>query len=75
MTKLAVGAVLVAAGYYIGHYMVPPEKPRYETMRRKGIEILVDKETKKEYIRADLPNVVKYLSKQDSKELEEVLKK
>lgn len=74
ITKLAVGTALVAAGYYIGHYMVPPQETTYEPVQKQGIEKIVNNKTKAEYIKSDLPNVVRYLGKQDQAKLEEALK-
>ena len=73
VTKLAIGTALVVAGYYVGHYMVPPT-PSYDIVQRQGIDMVVNSETKAEYVKSDLPNVVKFLGKQTYTKLEEVLK-
>ena len=47
--KLVLSAGLLYGGYHIGHNLVPPEQ-RFEPVQKQGIEIVIEKETKKEYV-------------------------
>jgi len=72
ISKLVFSGILIGAGFYVGHYMAPPDE-RFSEIEQQGIEMVVDKESGREYVHSDLGNVVKYMKKQDPTELEQAL--